>query len=494
MNLVAKTLSLMLKNVIVVIGAAVLGVLLLVAAFLLPVEPIENNVARSVPIIEEQASHASAEDGAESVMDVFTDSLLLLEASNFSDQSVLMRSMMVWRSQCYEDDPINSLIAQEGGAANDSTVDIPYGRYWHGSLVFLKPLLLFFDIGVIRILGGVFQCLLVLFIVLRLGKLNRPLLALGFVLGFFSVSFVALAQCVQYWPPVFIMLGTCLAVLVAWEKGSASARKLSLIFTVSGAVVNYLDLLTFPLVALAVPLILYFVLENKIAPVKAVCRFVFLSFSWLVSYGLMWVLKWVLGSVLTGTNFFTDAIGAAKVRSGVSFDPISFTDVFFTNLARYLNNNEIFLILALALFSAVLFCIWIYLDANRGAAGRWPEMASFLIPIILASILVPLWYRGFLQHSFWHPFMTNRDCWVFGFALALGSARLIELIVGTCKTTGSLSPQSQQSVIFQCNRNRPGGMAFSEVGATPGRGFAATPVSSAAARPSSPARCRGSRT
>lgn len=433
MGLVAKRYLLMvIKNIAIVIGMSVLGVLLLVAAFLLPIEPIENNVARSIPIIEAQASHTSAEDGAESVIDVFTDSLLLLEASNRSDQSVLMRAMMVWRSQCYEDDPVNSLIAQRG-AANETTVDIPYIRYWHGSLVFLKPLLVLFDISLIAKLGGALQCLLVLLIASRLVKLNRPLLALGFVVGFFSVSFVALAKCIQYWPPVFVMLAACLAVLVAWEKGKASAGRLSLIFTFSGAAVNYLDLLTFPLVALAVPLILYFVLENKLAPLRAVCRFALLSFSWLVSYGLMWILKWTLGSILTGRNCFTDAIRHAGVRSGVSFDPISFSDVFFTNLTKYLNNNEIYLILALALFAIVLFCIWIYLDTDGSAIGRWSEIASFLIPIILASILVPLWYRGFIQHSFEHPFMTNRDCWVFGFALALGSSRLIELIVGGFK-------------------------------------------------------------
>ena len=445
MGLIAKTITMMLKNVAVVAGIAVLGVLLLTAAFLLPMEPIEDNVSRSVPIIEEQANHPSAEDGAESVVDVFTDSLLLLEASNRIDQPVIVRAMKVWTSRCYVEDPTKSLIAQEGGAANESSVDVPYERYWHGSLVYLKPLLVLFDLGVIRAIGGVLQGLLVLLIVLRLVRLNRPLLALGFVTGYFSVSVVALAQCLQYWPPVFVMLATCLAVLVACEKRKASVRRLSLIFTVSGAVVNYLDLLTFPLVSLAVPLILYFVLEDKIAPVKrAVCRFIFLSLSWFLAYGVMWVLKLLLGSFLTDSNFFTEAIAAAKLRSGISFDPISFSDVFFTNLARYLNNNEIFLILALTLFALTLLCIWVRLDADGSISGHWPEIASFVIPIILASMLVPLWYRIFLQHSFWHPFMTNRDCWIFGFALALGSSRLIELIVDSLNATRRYSGQLQR--------------------------------------------------
>lgn len=438
MDFVAKGLAVVLRNLGIVIGMAMLGVLLLMAVFLMPVAPIESNVARSVPLIEEQMSCSSAEDGAESVVDVFTDSLLLLEASNCSDQSVLMRAMMVYRSQC-DDDPVKSLIAQGGGGSNDSTVGISYGRYWHGSLVYLKPLLSLFDLRTIGIIGGVLQGILVLLVVLQLVRLNRPLLALGFILGFFSVSFIALAECLQYWPPVFVMLATCLAVLMAWEKNNASAGRLSLIFSISGAAVNYLDLLTFPLVALAVPMILYFVLEDRFALAKNVFRFVFLSLSWLFSYGIMWILKWVFGSILTGTNYFTDAIDAAGVRSGVSGAPISFSDVFFTNLARYLNNNEIYLIVALTLIALiVLLSFWLYSDANGGIVARRPQIASFLIPVVLASLLVPLWYRSFIQHSFVHPFMTNRDCWIFGFALALAAARLIELLVEDFKVGGRL--------------------------------------------------------
>ncbi len=440
MGSVSQTAKIMFRNFVVVIGMAMLGALLLVAAFLLPIEPIENNVSRSIPIIEEEGSYPSAEAGAESVMDNFTDSLLLLEASNHSDWPVLMRSMMVWHSQCDGGDPFASLIAQGKGASDESTVDISYGRYWHGSLVYLKPLLTLFDLSAIRIVGGISQGLLVLLIVMRLIKLNRPLLALGFTIGYFSVSWVALAKCLQYWPSVFVMLATCLAVLVIWERKKASAGRLSLVFSVSGALLNYLDLLTFPLVALAVPLILYFALEDKFEPVRAACRFALFSVSWLLSYGLMWILKWVLGSILTGTNFFTEAIGAAEVRSGISNSTISFVKCVFTNLDKYLNNNEIYLVFSLVLFALVLFCISFYAETNENATVRGSEILSCLIPIALASILVPLWYRGLLQHSFVHPFMTNRDCWVFGFALALGAARVIELLVECRKTDGEHSP------------------------------------------------------
>lgn len=88
--------------------------------------------------------------------------------------------------------------------------------------MYLKPLLVLFDLGVIRAIGGVLQGLLVL----RLARLSRLLLALGFVTGYFSVSVVALAQCLQYWPPVFVMLATCLAVLVAWEKRAPGTARI----------------------------------------------------------------------------------------------------------------------------------------------------------------------------------------------------------------------------------------------------------------------------
>lgn len=54
-----------------------------------------------------------------------------------------------------------------------------YERYWHGYLVVLKPLLLVFNYGQIRILNGIVMAILVLLILRQLWKrdLRRGMLA-----------------------------------------------------------------------------------------------------------------------------------------------------------------------------------------------------------------------------------------------------------------------------------------------------------------------------
>ena len=418
-----------LRNLAVVVAMSVVGVLLLAVAMLLPAELIATHVDSSAGFFEEVCDHQELETGCSSGSDYFTDALMLLTAKNVTEESVLNRAMLDYRAEFSSDEaPRQSLVGQANGVEEASDRVIAYGRYWHGYLVYVKPLLCFFGYGAIRLLGLVLQLALLAAILWRLIKSGRPLMALGFGLGYITVSVFALGLCLQYWPAAFTLLIASLAVIRLCETGRATPPRLTLLFTVAGAAVNYFDLLTFPLITLGIPLLLYFALDQQAGVKRSLAVFVACASSWAFAYGLMWVMKWVLGTLLTGQDFFASAAAAAGQRSGTGDGAYGLKSVFIANLNLYTNNVFVQVAICFLLVAVAAACAWRYATDGE-KLGALVQLAPF--PLVM--LLVPLWFKAFLQHSGVHAFMVNHDFWVFGFAATLAAALILEKVVCACK-------------------------------------------------------------
>lgn len=411
--------SVALRNLLVVATMAVFGLLLLVLAFLLPQAPIMDNVRQSASIFEETGSYPIAEPYCESQMDYFTDALILLEAANQHDSSVLDRALNVYR---IGGNPAPTIVKY----ANDESAvfnELGYTRYWHGYLIYVKPLLCVFSFRAIRRIGLLLQVLLLLCIMWRLVKSHRPLIALGFWLGYVTVSVKALGYCLQYWPVTFSMLITCLAIVAMWERNVVSASRISLLFTVTGAAVNYFDFLTFPLVTLTIPLLLLFALEGPSSPKYVMQVFILSALSWGFAYAFMWVLKWLLATILTGQNVFAEAASAGKYRSmfSESDEPISYLQSIYQSLTRYLGNPFNLAVAAFTFFAVARLVLNKEIDK-----GKIRLLARIALPTIIAMSFILLWYLAMLEHCWLHVLMVNRHFWTLGFGLSLGAASLIQ--------------------------------------------------------------------
>ncbi len=396
------------------------GLLLLVLAFLLPQGSIENNVKRSATIFEESGSYPIAETRCESEMDYFTDALILLEAANQHSSSVLDRALMDYR---ISGSPVPTLV--EFANSNKEFDDASYARYWHGYLIYVKPLLCFFSYGTIRKIGVVLQSLLVGLILWRLIKNRRPLVALGFWLGYVTVSIKAIGYCLQYWPATFAMLIASLAIVVMWEKKTATIAHLSLLFAVTGAAVNYFDFLTFPLVSLTIPLLLLFALEGLSDSRRVLRTFILCALSWGFAYGFMWILKWLFATVLTGRNVFADAASQAKYRSMFteSGESVSYVVSLLSSFKRYINNSFVVSVGAFAAFSIV--CLGLN---EKTREEKLRTFAKLALPAAVALVFVLLWFLGMLEHSWHHVQIANHNFWTLGFGLSLLAASVIEAL------------------------------------------------------------------
>ncbi len=408
----------LLRNVAIVVGMAAAGVALLALVYLIPTSAIENNVRRSSAIFEESGSYPSAQVQCESQMDLFTDAIMLLIAEDNTDQPIITRAMDTYYAS---GDPVSTLIKLAKNGQDASTARNPYLQYWHGYLVYIKPLFYFFSYGAVRKIGLVLQLLLVGVIIWRLVKARRTVLGLAFWLGYVTVSVKAVGYCLQYWSSTFIMLFACLAVVLAWEKRATSLKTLSLIFTIVGAAINYIDFLTFPLVTFVVPTLLLLALEKPHDAKRTLSVFAVCAVSWGFAYGLMWIMKWTFGTLLTGAGFFAKAIAKAGQRSLFSGEEISYIHTVSASLKRYLNNPFIFAVAAFVIFALVRLAL-----GSLSKREKLNALFESAIPACFALAVVLLWFVAMMEHCNMHPQIVNHDFWTLGFGLAFGAATLIE--------------------------------------------------------------------
>ena len=92
-----------------------------------------------------------------------------------------------------------------------------YTRYWHGMVIIIRPLLLWFNIAEIKWIGfGAVVFLLILNMILLLKK-KQHFAMVALPLSFFGVHFWVLVKSAEYQPAVIICLLMSL-FFVAWEK------------------------------------------------------------------------------------------------------------------------------------------------------------------------------------------------------------------------------------------------------------------------------------
>ena len=144
--------------------------------------------------------------------------------------------------------------------ANDAQGDLSYvnyARYWHGYLVFLKPLLMFMNVQDIYYLHAMLMVFLTgwIFCLLykRLGKY-----CIAYAVTIIAMNPVAIAQSFQLSTIYYAMQLTLLLLLYCKKE-----KQIPYIFLIDGMLVAFFDFLTYPLVAFAIPVLTYYLLYRE---------------------------------------------------------------------------------------------------------------------------------------------------------------------------------------------------------------------------------------
>lgn len=295
-------------------------------------------------------------------------------------------------------------------------------RYWHGYQVLLRPLTVVFQVQELRYLGMMVFFLLFFLSAWMVGKKTELKIALMYVAAMTSGYIVVAATCFQYMTTYFVLF-TALTVMLYRYDREKPARWMLFLFAV-GMVENFFDYLTYPIVTLAVPLILLMWLRVRDEQADARDNFLFMirgSVSWGLGYALTWVAKWIITTVVLGVRYFWRTMDVIQYRlEGTEEEPLDRIGTLRRNLKAWMNVQDNGVIswskvVLVILIVTLILIIWKKLRDIRTVAAY--------VPILFVSVYPYIWYLVMSNHSQIHYWYTYRAqiATLFGILVFIGS-------------------------------------------------------------------------
>lgn len=380
------------KNIItwglLFVGTYVVGVLFLVLSALVPNEPVRLHVFESAPLFAMPRDLLSLRsDGYYSVQDHFTDALMAEEAMMI-DRNHPFQSVM----RCdfpFSGSPIRDL--QE--LANGQGADIPvrdYARYWHGYLIWLRPMLACMSWKAIRGTTLAMLSLVVLLFATLLAHKKGVVYAIGACLPILLCYFPQAGISPQFSSIYFVGLIASI-LLLSIPHICQSTKWSGAVLLVAGCACSYVDLLTAPMIGFLFPLLTYCVMAKRDNEFyKKVALLIVL---WFVGYFGFWFMKWVIATLTTDLNVIQSGFHNGLVRSyGYNDDFYTWTTIFerVGELIR-----EPFMWMPLLVAGIIWGCL------------MKPKNIPQNIYLLILAIVPVVWMFILRQHSAYHFFLLS---------------------------------------------------------------------------------------
>lgn len=406
-----------LKMILILIASAIIGAVLMWLVYLLPVEPMVENMINSYETIRAQDTWdddylASLEWGE--ILDNGTNIIMYHEViypntGNAFEDSLLAPGGDVWYDMVGDWTAGLMDFAENREYTEDNTVT--YARYWHGYLIFLKPLFSLMDLDGIYLINTIAQFILgiaVLYLFYkRLGKY-----CIAYVIMMLCMHPENIAVSFQLSSIYYAMQITLLLLLMKkdWKK-----HQILYIFLLDGILVAFFDFLTYPYVAVAIPLLTYYLMNNEGNLKLDFITLVKNGLSFLLGYAGMWAMKWIYATLFTSENVILDAFKSILHRTGVAEgtkDVMSsgVGESLYRNIYSFLDDGNI-IVLVLAMMIAIIMII-----RNRNEISIHKRI-TILCGIITMSAFA--WLIILSNHCSLHPHLEWRTFCIVVFAVAV---------------------------------------------------------------------------
>lgn len=397
-----------LGSVIIIVSSAIIGLVLLLLVNTLSTDAISSNVREM--IATEGYSWNTTDTWT--LLDGFTDNLMMNIAAFPRQESLVRHTLLAPYADFYGGaNMMSHLTDLVNGREITPEYTRYYGRYWHGYLIILKPLLTFMNYGQIRSLNMFLMILLLFFVEHKIIKPYGMTKGLAYLSVFLCINPISAVLCMQYTSVTYICLISTLVLLIIREK-KVGSQDLFLLYLLIGIATAFFDLLTFPLVTLGTLLITELLTEkntlinNLISRLYSIARY---SAYWCLGYFGLWGSKHLLVGILTDYDIWLDVKAAAFTRiKGGDLD-LSISNVLVQN-ARVIVQSPVFAFILILL----LICILLAFKENHK-----PEQSGYPVLLSYAVIAVyPLiWYMVLRNHSLTHYNLTFRELAITVYAL-----------------------------------------------------------------------------
>lgn len=280
-----------------------------------------------------------------------------------------------------------------------------YGRYWHGYVVLLRPIFHFVDYWDFFLLNGMFQVSIVFILGILVWKRTLELrYPLAVMTSYLLLMPITLALSLQYTPVFYIaFLGS--VVVVAMNGFLCQRDRIYLFFAILGILTCYFDFLTYPLLTWAFPLCWYLVVRGKVLTVlRKYVDVILTALTWIFGYVGFFLTKWLLIYVIYGRETLdamdsTEAFSHLKVVDDalkVSKQTYNRFDAIYTNWRHYMFVGFVAIVL--------LWILWALILRIR---YNWKIQAQSL-PFWVITFSGAAWCFVFTGHTAIHHLFTYR--------------------------------------------------------------------------------------
>ena len=401
-----------------------LGVLLLTLVFCLPVELVKGHVVESAGSLLADPSEETGNGVQEYIQrnrETFTDAIMVQNAfERIAGKNPYEHAMWIYHLDLDPElwTPEATLKYLSEGGTSEGMFLHQYSRYWHGYLVYLKPLLLLFKWRQLLWLGAILQVFLTMVFIWLTCKVRHPEIGLAVVTGLLFMKPLLILASLDLTVCWMITLAA-LFIIIFFHDRLTEKEHYPEFFLMIGILVAYFDFLTYPIVTLGFSLCTFFLMQGKdkstVRLREGVGQMITYSACWTLGYVSMWASKWVLADLTLHTGTiksafssilgWTEAIGGRPRFSGGFY-------VIGLNLGEY--DSLIYPVMAVAL---LLFDIAVFVWACRRASLKRAVLCC--VPFLLIACLPFAWYIVVQHHSGLHIAFTFRNMGVV--ALAFGA-------------------------------------------------------------------------
>jgi hypothetical protein len=293
-----------------------------------------------------------------------------------------------------------------------------YDRYWHGYSIFLRPLLVFFDLSHIRQLLVI--CFIVTLVVLAhlIAKYISLVVAVIFGIALALVNPPIIMISLQYSNMFLLMLAASIVLLLLLAK-KRPKHEIFIFFAAVGSLTSFFDLLTTPAITLGIPLLLYVAYRIKNQDKKNLLKDVVICASiWGAGYLVTWFAKWMIGSLVLNRNIFQEATQKiafwSSDSSTITNKNVGVWSVFMEWGARLI---VYWPLLGLAGLGLVLTLTSKLLSFLRKKSSNLH--LSSILALLIPSLIPIAWIVLARQHSFNHQWFSYRHLIILIFGLLL---------------------------------------------------------------------------
>lgn len=415
--------------VMLLAGSALFGTLLLTLVFCIPTERIKGHVAESVDrvLCSGQPADNAFLQHIRQHKESYTDSIIVQYAfEKIPDKNAFEHAMWAWHYDLEEEiwAAEDSLRAVLAGTATSEMHLREYSRYWHGYLLYIKPLLLVISWEQLVWLELVLELILLTAVLAASIRKKCPGAAVAVAAGLLFMKPELMMVSLTMSVCLIIMLAAVLVLLLKgeWLRDRGYFPEF---FLCIGILTAYFDFLTYPVATLGFPLCVYFLISQRERIFPAVRRIVGYSFCWGVGYAGMWASKWVIADLTLGTGTIkdalwnvlgrTEAIGGRPRLNGGRY-------VISLNFQEY--DSRFYAIAAGVLaFLVLLVLVW-------GLGRKLPLklLLETILPFVVISAIPFAWIVVVQHHSALHARFTFRILGVAAMALCCIGVQ----VVSTC--------------------------------------------------------------